>query len=368
MKFLVAIARLCVTGMTRQEHAWFLTEATTQQYTDPQVRPLLEDIVQIPVAAVPTPVARHRAVKAARQRGCDFLFMLDDDQTAPEGFFKTAFLHLVNSKEPCVIGAPYVSGGPEQKVQAFHAASPRNGPNAGFAMENIPREDAARRTGIERVCNLGTGCIAMHTKVFDVFEEHYKTNIFFDYSYNADRTEVTETEDCYLLRHLFAANVPLYVSWDHWAPHFKVMKLEKPACVERNQINAVFLAEAKACADADARAARAVAERLRKKHVRPSNGHVAPGPLCPRCRNTGDDDGVVCECPAGVAVRSAAEPAEAIGARTMRCVRCLCEIFMMRDAYEIAGEGPYCANCHFFTVAHVTPVERFTAEQFDQNS
>jgi hypothetical protein len=242
-KHTIAVGRLVVGGNHRQEIGNLLVEIAVTTLTDPEVKKHVADVLHIPISQTPTPVARNKLVKAARQQDVDYLLMVDDDMSVAQGFFKTAFVHLLKHK-PCAIGVPYVCGGIHNQVQVFEFQSPNNDTQKSFRLEHVPREDAARRKGIEQIANIGTGAIMYNMAVFDRFEEVHGHCNFFDYTYSPDHTEVVETEDCYFHRHLYFADVPLFVSWDHWAQHIKPVALDKPYVLARKDIEQVYLSQA----------------------------------------------------------------------------------------------------------------------------
>jgi hypothetical protein len=241
-KHLIAVGRLCVNGSHRQEVGNFLVEVTATALSDPEVSPLVDDVLHIPVASVPTPTARNKLVKTCQDRKADILFMVDDDCLPPEGFFKAAVQFLTSHAGPAVIAVPYCCGPPNEDVQVFRFVTKEShSANAGFSLEHYGREEAARLTGIERVANIGTHLIAYKMSAFDKITKPY-----FDYDYNAEHTRTIETEDCYCHRHLWFAGVPLYVHWDYWAGHWKAKNVVKPFILEREDIDAVYMNNVKA--------------------------------------------------------------------------------------------------------------------------
>ncbi len=241
MKHKVAIGRLAVSGTERAEIGTWLVEVVSVSITDPEVKRIVEDVVHIPVSQVPTDVARNKLVKACQQNDIDILFMVDDDASPPESWFKTALQFLVKQKQPAVIGCPYVCGGINQEVQVFRFASPGNHPQQSFTLSHYPREEAARKTGIEQVPNIGTHCVAYDMRVFEALDTPY-----YAYTLNEDHTGVIETEDTNCHRKLYFKGVPIFVSWDHWAIHWKLAGHDRPFVVERKDIDACYIAQAKA--------------------------------------------------------------------------------------------------------------------------
>jgi len=239
-KHKIAIGRLCVSGSHRQEVANWLVEATISTMSDAEVQPYVEDLLHIPVAQVPTDVARNKLVQVAQKEGVDFLFQVDDDAAPPEGFFKAAFLFLKKQKQPSVIGCGYVCGGDQQQVQVFQWASPNNHAEKSFALMQIPREDAARRTGIEEVANIGTHCIAYDMEAFlKIKTPHYA------YEYDEAHTKVLSTEEVYCHRNMWLNGVKLYCAWDFWAGHVKNQTWGKPYVLQKKDIDKTYLEQAR---------------------------------------------------------------------------------------------------------------------------
>ena len=238
-KFKLMLGRLSDSGRIRQEVATFLRMASLEVARDGR----FEDLVDCPIARVPTPVARNLLIKTARDNGVDILFQIDDDMGVPPDFFMAATNFLLEQPGAAAIGVPYCTAPPREDVTVFEWASGQTGsPDAPFALTNIVREDAARRKGIERVANLGTGCVAYKLSCFNAITPPY-----FDYSYeDKEHTKVIETEDCFAHRRLMMAGVPLYVHWDFWANHYKSKVVVKPVPINDSAINNVFMEHARA--------------------------------------------------------------------------------------------------------------------------
>jgi len=226
------------TGSHREEVSRFQSEVEAECFADPR---LCEPLVA-PIARVPTPVARNLLVQKARENKCDFLFMIDDDMRIASGFFKTAIDFLISHPEPALIAVPYCCGPPREDVQVFEWAAGSSGrKQSPWAVANIVREDAAKRKGIEAVCQIGTGCIGYRVEAFDRIKHPY-----YAYRYSDEtHTQVIETEDCWCHRHLYFAGVKLYVDWDHWGSHWKSAWTEKPVILSRQDIDEMYLAQAK---------------------------------------------------------------------------------------------------------------------------
>lgn len=239
---LVRICPFAVSGSFRVEVGSWLAMAGAWQASNPDKLLDLQVVPYTGVKCVPTPVGRNRAVKQARQQNVDILFMIDEDMGVPFAFFEAALEFLKKQREPSAIGVPYCTAPPNEDVTVFERTGKESGaPDPRWKLDRIRREDAARREGIERVPNLGTGCIAYDLRVFDEIEPPW-----YEYGYNDDHTEVLETEDCHCHRRLCVAGVPLYVHWGLWAEHFKGKKVMRPGVLEQKHIDALYVAQAEA--------------------------------------------------------------------------------------------------------------------------
>ena len=229
-KVKILLARLVYSGIERAELGTWLALTAGWAATNPGV----EDCLHLAVDACPTPVARHQVVEAARAHGCDVLVMVDAD-TAPHPLFLPAALEFLRACDgPAVLASPYVCGGANERVQVFRWTLDRNTSEDLGRFENYGREEAALKTGIERVACAGTGCFACHTEVFDRIEPPW-----FDYEYDGQkRLKVVCTEDIFCFRDLDAAGVPICCSWDHWAVHYKTAPLVKPEVLDPASMHA----------------------------------------------------------------------------------------------------------------------------------
>lgn len=193
-----------------------------------------------PLVAFPTSVARNQLVKLAQEQDVDFLWMIDSDCHPDPAFFESSFHFLRTAPEPSVIAAPYVSGNGD--VMVFECTTPQVSREYLdiWNLTWIPRGDAFRRDGIERVASIGTHLIAYDMRVFQKIKKPY-----YQYLFNEDHTALTETEDCHCHRQLFNAGVPMYCDWDHWAGHFKSQLLKPVEPLQEKDIHTFWLDKAK---------------------------------------------------------------------------------------------------------------------------
>lgn len=233
MKAVVYVAPISVGGLVRIEVALFLARLVEWRHTQDFVSQVL---VGPQVNVVPAPCARNRAVRDARQAGADYLLMVDDDMAPEFAFFPAALAFLREHPGPAVVGAPYTSGSPKEDVMCFEWRSPESGtPAVRWKIERIAREDAARRTGIQRVDNIGTGCVLYDLLAFEKVKPP-----FYNYRLDAEGTVAVESEDCHLHRRLATAGVPIFADWDHWAGHWKPKCCGRPVPLRQEQIDSEY--------------------------------------------------------------------------------------------------------------------------------
>ncbi len=242
-KYRVLIARPVGNGSHRAEVGNFIVRATEDMNRNPDIHPLIDEYFHVPVQRFPTHVARNTLVETARKLNVDFMFMVDDDASPNLDFFEYAFHFLRQSPVPCIIAAPHCCAPPEEEVQVFEMTHKESqAPLQVWALSRIPREDACLRQGTQRVASVSTHCVAYDMRVFDKIQRPY-----YNYQYEDDSMcKVIETEDCWCHRHLFNAGVPIYVTWDHWAGHYKLKNVERPVKLSLDQIPDYFLEKATA--------------------------------------------------------------------------------------------------------------------------
>ncbi len=214
----------------------------------------IEKAVPLTLSDTPITATRNRAVKIAREKGCDMILMLDSDNE-PDGYlghdpravpfwdtaFDFAYDRLVKGIPTC-IAAPYCGPPPHpvEKAGMFDAGEvpylfqwtnkESHDPNAPAKLDILTRSEAAQLSGIYPVAALPTGCCLFTTNCFDGPPKPY-----FKYEWmDEDQSEKASTEDVYATR-----NISLYWSikkgidvcfatCDSWALHYKPKKVGKP--------------------------------------------------------------------------------------------------------------------------------------------
>jgi hypothetical protein len=224
----VLVTRLTYGGEERSELGTWTALTAVALATHPMV----EEVFHVAIDTCPTPVARHQAIKVAREQACDILISVDGDTIPHRDFATFALPWLMQQKMPAVLAAPYCCGGTQERVQVFRWQTNRNGAGEFGSFENYGREESAMKTGVERVACAGTGCYACHVSAFDLLDPPY-----FDYEYDSPaRIKVICTEDINCFRDLDVAGVPICVTWDHWAIHVKPNFIGKPQVLTPDQV------------------------------------------------------------------------------------------------------------------------------------
>jgi hypothetical protein len=201
--------------------------------------PRLEELRLGYARGYPTDRVRNAACKEAKDAGFDFLLMLDNDMKFdglvdrdPDAkpFLPTSLEFALNQPAPVVVGAPYTGGPPDQRVMVMRWRDRRpNGVGGeGQAIESYTREEAAERSGIERVAALPTGCLLVDLRALDMMAPPWFSYEFGDPPYN---TKLASTEDIVFTRNLDWCGVGQFVNWDAWAFHHKEFTTTKPTIV-----------------------------------------------------------------------------------------------------------------------------------------
>jgi hypothetical protein len=237
--YTIAVCRFAYDGWERVEILRFILECVEHTKND--------KVYHIPMIGMfPTSCARNKAVELARERDCDYLYMIDDDTVPADGFFQLTYNYLKDNP-PCVIGAPYLTSGAENKVTAFEFQH-KNETTGQWHVENINRYDAIQRSGIQKVANIGTGCVAYNMKVFDA---QGVKKPYYNYGYSVDGTSCIESEDTSAHRQMYFAGIPIFCTWDHWALHSKETLLSKPAKITEDGIFNSYLEQARYVREVD---------------------------------------------------------------------------------------------------------------------
>ena len=224
-KHSILVSRFPGSGWEHSDVVDWLIKATDWFARNPSYESATLKVVDTPVD-----MSRNRACRAALEGGFDYLLFLDDD-TVPDydpdapAFLPTALQFMREQDGPCVVGAPYCSGGAAEKVLVYRWYAETSGGHDGFDIREYPREEAAVKTGFEPVAALATGCLLIDTRVLARIPPPY---FYYEWDDPRQRTGKASTEDIVFTRDLALAGVPLYAAWDCWCAHVKPRHVLKP--------------------------------------------------------------------------------------------------------------------------------------------
>lgn len=239
----VLIARLSYSGTERVEIGNWLVQTAFAMHEHPRVANVHHKIV----TGYPTPRVRNQVLKICRERRVHFAVMIDDDivpdvhsrdsavgydhlvkMDDQRNFFPAALDFALEHPGPCVIGAPYCAGPPEERVlvSRFREKESDN-PNeitGGLELTCFSRDEAAAKTGFEMVSSLPTGLILIDMRTLDVMGAPW-----FDYEF-ADHwhTELASTEDTVFSRNALYLGIPQYCAFQSWCAHIKNKAVGRP--------------------------------------------------------------------------------------------------------------------------------------------
>mgnify|MGYP000007460963 FL=1 len=210
--------------------------------------PRLDRLVISYTHGYPTDRCRNAASAQAKKDGFHFLLMLDDDQVpdlllgkdpAAKPFFPTALDFALSQPGPILIGAPYCGGPPAQDVMVMKNREycPDQPGGAGYKMDRHTRDEAAVKTGVEKVAALPTGCLLVDLRVLDALPPPWFSYEYGDAPYN---TSLASTEDVVFTRNAHWIGVPQYVTWDCWAGHDKRYVTGKPRLAPVDEVPAAI--------------------------------------------------------------------------------------------------------------------------------
>lgn len=181
----------------------------------------------------PITMTRNRACRDARDAGCDYLLMVDNDMrpddncTGGRTFFLSSLEFMLRHEGPCVVAAPYCGPPPHSPPYVFRWTSGVNleeQSDPAWRLEMYPREEATMWRGIVEVAAAATGLILIDLKALSEIAPPW-----FDYEYTDDtEADKATTEDVYFTRNLSLAKVPVYCNFDCWAGHWKRFLVHRP--------------------------------------------------------------------------------------------------------------------------------------------
>lgn len=205
------------------------------------VRNKVETVFEVK-AGYPITVLRNQSCKEAIRLGFDYLLMIDNDMVPDSeiGTDKRAKVFLPNAIEfaeankPCIVGAPYCTGGDKQECNVFkYESTADQSATMPANVVRFSRKEASERTGFEAVPAIGTGMLLISVAALAKIEKPY-----FKYEYtNDDQTQLLMTEDIYFTRNASWSGVGVYTFWDGWAGHRKELTVKRPKEVDVSQFS-----------------------------------------------------------------------------------------------------------------------------------
>lgn len=197
-------------------------------------------------ADTPITMTRNKCLTDAETWGADFVLMLDSDNIPDcdvgrdplaKPFWESSFDFMMDMEMrrkldpqtdpslPCVIAAPYSGPPPHEITYIFDWVNHQNAAaNPDFALEMVPRHEAALRRGIQRAAALPTGVMLIdmravkrlaHPRFYYEWKDH-------------TQSQKASTEDVTFSRDLTYAGIPIYCNWDAWAAHIKQKVVGRP--------------------------------------------------------------------------------------------------------------------------------------------
>jgi hypothetical protein len=242
-KVTILIARLSYNGYERVEIGNWLVQTAIALHEHPRVSNCFHKIV----TGYPTPRVRNEVLEICRTKRIDFALMIDDDvvpdvhsPTSAVGydhlpkmgdqinFMPAALDFALEHPGPCVIGAPYCAGPPDERVLVSRfrekASDDPNVHCGGLQLEGFTRDEAAVKTGLEMVSALPTGLMLIDTRTLNVLGAPW-----FDYEYkDPQQTQLASTEDTVFSRNALYLGIPQYCAWQSWAAHVKTKVVGRP--------------------------------------------------------------------------------------------------------------------------------------------
>lgn len=186
----------------------------------------------------PITMTRNGMVQDCLNAKVDLLVMVDsdmgpDDCLAEPGskpFWDSSFNYWwrYRKQKPCCIFAPYCGRPPAEVPMIFRWCTwEGDHPNPDWRMEMYSREEAATRTGFEKVAAGPTGLMLIDMRVFEVLPRPW-----FAYEWkDSTQREKASTEDVVFTRNLSMLGIDQIVNWNAWAAHYKVKRVRKPGLI-----------------------------------------------------------------------------------------------------------------------------------------
>jgi hypothetical protein len=240
MQYKVLLARPTYRGSERKEVGRWFANTLLKCKSDPRISQVLD----IQEDDTPAPMVRNAILKAGIDLGVDIVCMIDDDmepdipRPGALPFWDTAFAFMTgpHAGRPCFVAAPYCGAPPLEAVMAFKWCNwQSDNPNHDMRIELISREEAAQRSGIERVPAAATGLCMVSVEAYKNLPK--KCLPWFKYEFTDEyQWRKSTTEDAYFSRNIGLCGVPIYVHWDCWAAHWKLKRVMPPQVLTSDMI------------------------------------------------------------------------------------------------------------------------------------
>lgn len=243
MKCKVMLARFPGNFHEDPDTVSWMMKTLREMYEDPRIGP--ENVHCFCKSDTPIDMVRNQCIQNALDLGIDYLLMIDNDMKPDyqrpgkllRPFWKTAFDWIYRRDAPAAIAAPYVGPNPINNIYIFRWRNWNNYNPLAYNLDQFTREEAAERTGIEKVAALPTGLVLMDMRLY---EPGKMVLPWFDYEREGDEGSCpacsqpkrgkwlgkASTEDVYWSRNLANAwrHTPgsgVYCLWDSWCIHIK---------------------------------------------------------------------------------------------------------------------------------------------------
>lgn len=163
----------------------------------------------------------------ALKHGVDLCVMVDHDIAPDDGWLPAVVREYQKAQKvgraAGIWAAPAICSDGRTNAAVWYqtGAEPIEG---ALEMHKYSAVEGAQKTGLEQVAAVGTGAIAIDTKVFRRLEKPWFAVEYLD----TFEIGVGTGEDIYFTRNAAEEGVPVWVTWDHWARHRKTVVLDRP--------------------------------------------------------------------------------------------------------------------------------------------
>lgn len=246
-KYRVLIAQFPYGGVTHIDAAKYVAGLACEMRDDPEIGP--GNVALWDIADTPVTMCRNRCLLVAEQAGVDYVLMIDSDMRPDlyldggghpadgyefaKPFWNEAWPFARDHAGPCVIAAPYGGPPPEELVYVFRWTDRQTGdPNPNYNLTQYTRAEAVAARGIERVGALATGLMLIDMKAIQRLKH---PRFYYEWT-DVTASKKASTEDVTFSRDLGLAGVPLYVTWNAWAGHWKQKCVMRPRVVDSHGV------------------------------------------------------------------------------------------------------------------------------------